>query len=110
MATDIDFWITGVCVLAVQSVRESLETMHLYVPTKRKDKGFPADGSLPSEQWKLPYYETFLPAKEPVTIEVPNYETRKTVEKDYVAKDRVLIVSFSRCEPIISLARSDEGR
>jgi hypothetical protein len=86
-------WVGSVCILAVQSVSKSLETMHLYVPSMRKDKGFPADGSLSAEQWKLPYYEIFLPAKSPVMFDVANYETRSTVE-GYVAKDRALVVSF----------------
>jgi len=86
-------WVGGVCILSVQSVSKSLETVHLYVPSMRKDKGFPADGSLSAEQWKLPYYEIFLPAKSPVMFDVPNDRTRSSVE-DYAAKDRGFVASF----------------
>ncbi len=87
-------WIAGVCVLAVPSVRSSLEGLHTYVPAMRKDKGFPADGSLSEEQWKLPYYEIFLPAKDPVTFDIPGYEVRSAIEKEYVAKGLGSVVQF----------------
>jgi hypothetical protein len=66
----------------------------MYLPVMRRDKGFPSNGALSEAQWKLPYYEIFQPARDPVTFDVPSYEVRNSVEKDYVAKGLGSVVQF----------------
>lgn len=81
--------------MAFDAVQGNLDRVYPYVPVMRSDKGFPRDGDLSEEQWKLPYYDIFKPAHgQPVRFDVANSGIVRALERENVPQERGAFKTF----------------